>query len=268
MKSLKAKNANSGKALAARLAALALSVCIVSVATPARAAIAPLCGGDPTCTPDTGSGAYAGAVAARTKPANARGSSSPIVARMSLAATAASAGGVTVIGSQSYNYVIPILRLPGRAGMDFALNLYYNSRVWDVDTAGGTVTFNADRDFPSYGFRLDFGYLELSGGSWTLTEGDGTKELLPSTDGRNIIVTPNLPSSAVVTYPTGTKVQYQSFPSNANLWRPISIKDANGNFFSISYVSGRDQAISQISGSLGRVITFNYDASNRLTSLT
>jgi RHS repeat-associated protein len=268
MKSLESKKANPSKVLAARLAALALSVWIVSAAIPAQAAIAPLCGSDPTCTPDSGSGAYAGAVAARAKKLNARGFSSPTVAKAALGAAAASAAGVTVIGSQSYNYVIPILRLPGRAGMDLALNLFYNSRVWDVDTINSTITFNADRDFPSYGFRLDFGYLELSGGSWTLTEGDGTKELLPSTDGTNIAITPSLPSSATVTYPTGTKVQYQSFPSNANLWRPISIKDANGNFFTVTYVAGRDQAIAQISDSLGRVVTFNYDASNRLTSLT
>jgi RHS repeat-associated protein len=260
MKSPKSKQAHSRKIMLAGLAAVVLS--ILSGSSPARAAIAPLCGGDPTCTPDSGSSAYAGAAAARARKLNARGSSSPTVA------TASTPFGVTVIGSQSYNYVIPILRLPGRAGMDLTLNLYYNSRVWDVDTINSTITFNADRDFPSYGFRLDFGYLELNGGSWILTEGDGTKELLPSTDGTNIVVTPSLPSSAAVTYATGTRVQYQSFPSNANLWRPISIKDANGNFLTVTYVAGRDQAISQISDSLGRVVTFNYDASNRLTSLT
>jgi YD repeat-containing protein len=269
MKSLESKKANPRNVLAARLAAMVLSVCIVSGSSPARAAIAPLCGSDPTCTPDSGSGAYAGAVVARAKVSNARGFSSPTVAKASLGATAASAArGVTVIGSQSYNYVIPILRLPGRAGMDFALNLYYNSRIWDVDTLGHTITFNADRDFPSYGFRLDFGYLEQSAGSWILTEGDGTKEILPSTDGTNVVFTSDNVSSTVVTYPTGTQVQYQPFPSNSSLWRPVTIKDSNGNYFSVSYVSGRDQAISQISGSLGRVITFNYDASNRLASLT
>ena len=42
--------------------------------------------------------------------------------------------------------------------MDLNLNLYYNSRVWDIDTINGTATFNADRDFPSYGFRLDFDF--------------------------------------------------------------------------------------------------------------
>jgi len=87
-----------------------------------------------------------------------------------------------VAGSQSYNYVIPILSLPGRAGMDLNLNLYYNSRVWDIDTINSTATFNADRDFPSYGFRLDFGYLEYDviNDQYILTERDGTKHGLPN----------------------------------------------------------------------------------------
>jgi hypothetical protein len=38
-------------------------------------------------------------------------------------------GESTVVGSQSYNYMIPILGLAGRAGLDLKLNLYYNSRI-------------------------------------------------------------------------------------------------------------------------------------------
>jgi RHS repeat-associated protein len=243
----------------------------------AQAVIAALCSSDPTCTPDPGAGAYPGAIAARTRVSNARGFSGPTVAKASLGAAAASAGGVTVIGSQSYNYVIPILRLPGRAGMDFALNLYYNSRVWDVDTVGGTVTFNVDRDFPSYGFRLDFGFLENAQSSFVLTEGDGTKHNLAqgtdpakpymyySTDGTHIEYNN---STTLLRYKRGMTVQYLPFPSSASLLRPVWIKDSNGNYFSIAYVAGHDQLIYQISGSMGRVITFNYNAANQLISLS
>src|SRR5258708_6967553 len=239
---------------------------------------APICGNDPTCTPDPGSGSYAGAVAARAKILNARGYSSPLVAKAPLrAAAGAASSSDTVIGSQSYNYAIPILRMPGRAGMDLVLNLYYNSRVWDVDTVNSTVTFNADRDFPSYGFRLDFGYVEISGNSVILTEGDGTKRGLAqgtdpakpymyyAIDGSHSMYNK---STNILTYNDGQTVQYSVFPSNANLLRPVWIKDSNGNYFSIAYVSGHDQLIYQISDSLGRVITFNYDSSNRLSSLT
>jgi len=176
-----------------------------------------------------------------------------------------------VAGSQSYNYVIPILSLPGRAGMDLNLNLYYNSRVWDVDTVNGTVTFNADRDFPSYGFRLDFGYLEydVANDQYILTERDGTKHALPnsggynSTDGTYI----NYNSvSKVLTYKNGTTVLYAPFPITANLFRPTQIKDTNGNYISIAYGGDFDQQISSITDTLGRVINFHY-TSHQLTSI-
>src|SRR5437879_5935090 len=76
-------------------------------------------GDGPIYTPNMGSSSYAGAAAARAKLLNARGSSSPIVAKtMPLKVPKAE----TVIGSQSYNYVVPILSLLGRAGMDLSLN--------------------------------------------------------------------------------------------------------------------------------------------------
>ncbi len=167
-----------------------------------------------------------------------------------------------------------------RAGLDLVLNLYYNSRIWDVDTVNGTVTFNADRDYPSYGFRLDFGYVEnVGGGEVILTQGDGTKEALAqssdpnspfmfyATDGTHIQYNN---SSNTLTYHNGVNVQYSAFPSNASLLRPVQIKDTNGNYISISYLSGHDQLISTITDSLGRVINFNYltDGSNRLQSIS
>jgi len=132
-----------------------------------------------------------------------------------------------VAGSQSYNYVIPILSLPGRAGMDLNLNLYYNSRVWDIDTINSTATFNADRDFPSYGFRLDFGYLEYDviNDQYILTERDGTKHGLPNSGGYNstdgTYINYNS-TSKVLTYKNGTTVLYAPFPTTANLFRPAA----------------------------------------------
>jgi RHS repeat-associated protein len=232
----------------------------------AVAQIASIC--DVTCAPDPNGSTYGGTVAARPKLLNARGASSPIQA------TGGPQQVPMILGSQSYNYVVPILSLPGRAGMDLNLNLYYNSRVWDIDTINGTATFNADRDFPSYGFRLDFGFLEydVNNDQYILTERDGTKHALPNNGGYNSIDGTYInfnSSTKVITYKNGTTVLYSPFPSDANLSRPIQIKDTNGNYISIAYVahflSSSDQLIQSITDTLGRVINFHYDANNRLS---
>jgi YD repeat-containing protein len=242
---------------------LALLLAIVgSASVTLMAQIAPIC--DVTCTPDPSGSTYGGAVAARPKLLNARGFSSPIQV------TAGPEHVPMVAGSQSYNYVVPILSLPGRAGMDLNLNLYYNSRVWDIDTVNGTATFNADRDFPSYGFRLDFGFLEydVNNDQYILTERDGTKHALRNVGGYNssdgTYINFNS-STKVITYKNGTTVLYSPFPSDANLSRPIQIKDTNGNYISIVYAAGFDQHIQSITDTLGRVINFHYDGSNRLS---
>src|SRR6266700_46132 len=241
---------------------------------------------DVTCAPATTASSYAGIVAARSTIPNARGFSNPTVAKSSAVANAN--GESTVVGSQSYNYVVPILGLAGRAGLDLQLNLYYNSRIWDIDIVNGTATLNVDRDYPSYGFRLDFGYLEYDQASanYVLTEGDGSKHAMitggsggaggggsgiyDSTDGTYIRYTV---SQTTLAYRNGRKVKYELVPSQSGtgiqtLFRPISVVDTNGNFISISYLSGHDQFISTITDTLGRVIHFNYDGSNRLSSIT
>ncbi len=235
-------------------------------------------GDGPIYTPNMGASSYAGAAAARGKMLNARGSSSPIVATTKPLHVAK---GETVIGSQSYNDVIPILSLPGRAGLDLTLNLYYNSRIWNVDTAGNSVTFNADRDFPSYGFRLDFGYVELAGGQYIVTEGNGTKHVLAVSDVSSVLFDAadgtymeyNTMNNSL-TYRNGTSVFYEPFPSQAGnphpaLYRPNLIQDANGNKFFLAYLSGHDNFLQTIGDVLGRFIHFNYDpVTAKLLSIT
>jgi RHS repeat-associated protein len=187
----------------------------------------------------------------------------------------------TIIGSQSYNYAIPILRIPGRAGMDLNLNLYYNSRIWDVDTTHNTITFNADRDFPSYGFRLDFGYIEKLGsglqGSVIVTESDGSKhQLIPrsstvydAVDGTYLEY--NTQANALY-FKNGTTMYYEPFPSqagqNPTLFRPTQIRDTNGNYLYFGYLSQHDDLLQTISDTGNRFISFNYDANAKLTSIT
>jgi RHS repeat-associated protein len=218
---------------------------------------------------------YGGLVAARPMVQNARGTRSP------QASFSGGPGTVPIInGSQSYNKAFPIVSLPGR-GLDLNLVLYYNSRIWDIDTVNSTISFNADRDYPTYGFRLDFGFMEYDANTsqFILTENDGSKHSMPitsntangsifdSNDGTNIEFNNK---SLILIYGNGTTMYYQPFPSQATLFRPIKIRDRNGNFITITYIagSGNDQHIDAVVDTLGRVIKFNYDTANHLSQIT
>jgi PKD domain-containing protein len=56
--------------------------------------------------------------------------------------------------SRNFNWSTPILGLPGRAGLDLGLSLNYNSLIWT--RVNSAMIFDADRGFPSAGFRLGF----------------------------------------------------------------------------------------------------------------
>lgn len=68
------------------------------------------------------------------------------------------APGVT-LGSRNFNWALPILHLPGRAGMDLDLTLYYNSLVWIKQ--GNQIQFNPAKAFAGApGFSLGFPTLQ------------------------------------------------------------------------------------------------------------
>lgn len=218
-----------------------------------------------TCVPNPSSPTYGTNAGAQFKPENARGTGRTTnPAQKAGAATA-------ILGSQSYTYAIPILHLPGRAGFDLDLTLYYNSAVWTYNPANNSVTFNADHDWPSYGFRLDFGLLEATG-DYFLIEPDGTKhDVSNNTDSSYINLAIGTP--ATITYKNGMQVLYQLFPSTQvgqapSFLRPIQINDTNGNYITITYVSGTDQQINTITDTLGRVVQFNYNSNGNLSSIT
>jgi hypothetical protein len=185
------------------------------------------------------------------------------------------------VGSSGYNYTVPLLHLPGRNGLDVDLVLFYNSRVWTIDTVNLTATFNASRDFPSYGFRLGYGEIEGPGtddtgsNGYILTEPDGTQRVLhflastkyESTDSTYIDYNP---STKILSRADGSQWLYQQV-GTSTIYRPIQIKDRNGNYISIAYSTATgadDVAISTITDTVGRVITFNYDGTNRLSTIT
>ncbi|MBI2679290.1 MAG: RHS repeat protein, partial [Candidatus Koribacter versatilis] len=127
------------------------------------------------------------------------------------------------------------------------LTLYYNSAVWTTRKTSSTVTgatFNGDRDFPSYGFRLGYGYMEYDSTDdfYTLTASDGSKRRL-------VLVTAGTyesddstymrfyPAQGILRYKSGVTVFYELIPdlTNDDLRRPYQIQDTNGNFISITY---------------------------------
>ena len=238
-----------------------------------------------TCSPDPNSPTYSANASSQFQPQNQRGT-------VTVAVPGTNIGPATLLfGSQSYTYAVPILHIAGRAGLDLDLTLFYNSAVWTFNPANNSVTFNADHDWPSYGFRLDFGLMEYVGGRYILVEANGAKHaFVDNNDGTfdtadstyiNFSLNAGVACSSCpgggswpVTYKNGRQVWYEFFPSSAapqqttSFFRPRKINDTNGNFITITYVSGTDQQINTITDTLGRVIQFNYDANGHLSSIT
>ena len=242
---------------------------------------------DVTCEPDPTSGSYGSTYGSRYSAANARGygggNGSPTAAGhvtpspLAVHAPGGAPSSPVIPGSQSYSYAIPIVNLPGRNGLDVNLTLFYNSQLWTF--TGSSVTYNADRDFPSYGFRLGYGLIEApaSGStSYILTEADGTKRELRLSSGSTYITVDASymvwsSSTHILQRKDGTQWFYTQVPSNTSFYRPTKIENTNGNYITIAYstATGADkQAISAITDTIGRLISFAYNGTQELTGIT
>jgi YD repeat-containing protein len=184
-------------------------------------------------------------------------------------------GGGADAYSRNYNFSIPLVSLPGRAGLDLGLMLSYNSLVWTKDGTG--VTFDADRGTPSPGFRLGFptlhpkfynpqtqkyAYLLVtpSGGRVELRQ-VGTSNVYESADSSYMQLTEGgLPTLLAA---DGTQL---SFTAAGGEWRCYQVKDGNGNYLTVSYYG--DGRIDKVTDTLGRAVTFNYDNYQNLLSIT
>lgn len=178
--------------------------------------------------------------------------------------------------SGNVSFGIPILSLPGRAGLNVSLGLSYNSRVWSK--ANSTVAFDTDRGFPSPGFRLGFPvvqplfYNSVTGtasfllitpsGSHIELRRVGATNVYESADSQYTQLTDNT-TSLLVRTTDGTLMTYTS--SNGQ-WVCTQIKDRNGNYLTINYNSAGN--ITTIVDTLERTVTFNYDGNGRLQTIT
>jgi YD repeat-containing protein len=203
---------------------------------------------------------------------------------------------VSGAGSGNFQFAAPVIGLDGR-GLDLALALHYNSRVWHK--AGTEMYFDIDQDWPAPGWSLGFGKIVMAGADFILIEGDGTRHSFdgvrrgsfPSpysslqtfegytTDGSFIdyyaeAYKPEFTSqynrnlvTAWAMLPNGTRIDYGA-PANYAIY-PVKITDANGNFLTITYRTRQlsngqwvqcGPNIETITDTLGRQIRFYYEA--------
>jgi RHS repeat-associated protein len=183
-------------------------------------------------------------------------------------------------GSQNINWQVPLLSLPGRAGLDLGLSLVYNSLVWTRSESA--ILFDADHGYPSPGFRLGFpiiqrkffnketgmnAYLLITstGQRVELRQSPNNSNVFESADGSYMRMTEyNNGSSALLEMSDGTRL---SFTLYGNDLQCRQIKDRNGNYITIEYNSSG--SLSYIIDTVGRRIDFKYDdfGYNRLTEI-
>ncbi len=183
------------------------------------------------------------------------------------------------LGSRNFNWGIPLVSLPGRAGMDLEISLYYNSLVWTKD--GNDIKYNADMGSPAPGFQLGlprlqqrfynsqvgvYSYIMVtpSGGRVEMRQ-VGSSNIYESQDGSYTQLDVTNSSVPIVRTKDGTQMSFTPVTVNSE-FRCTQIKDRNGNFISATYNS-TDGHLQTITDTLGRVISFSYDTNNNLHAI-
>ena len=183
------------------------------------------------------------------------------------------------LGSRNFNWSLPLVSLPGRAGLDLNLTLSYNSLVWTKE--GSFIKFNADLGSPAPGFRLGlptlqqrflnsqtgiYAYLMVtpSGGRVELRQ-VGTSNIYESQDGSYTQLDINNSSAPIVRTTDGTQLTFTPVTINGE-YRCREIKDRNGNYISATYDTTNGHLLT-ITDTLGRVVTFVYDSSSNLQAI-
>ncbi|MFL6255973.1 MAG: Ig-like domain-containing protein, partial [Pyrinomonadaceae bacterium] len=175
-------------------------------------------------------------------------------------------GGVDLY-SRNFNWSLPVVALPGRAGLDLGLSLSYNSLVWTK--SGGGVLFDGDGGWPAPGFRLGFPVVQ---GQFYDTQAQKTAYLLITPSGARV----SLRQTAVPTvYEAGDSSYLQlteetdgsltlvmlggarmTYRVHGAVYQCEKITDPNGNFITIAYDGyGRLDAVTD---TLGRLVDFEY----------
>lgn len=175
--------------------------------------------------------------------------------------------------SRNFNWTLPLVSLPGRAGMDLNLSLSYNSLVWIK--SGSYISFDDAHGSPSPGFRLGFPVIQPlyfnaevgqyafmligSDGGRTELRRVGSSMLYEAADSSHLLLDA---STMTLRAADGTQLRYELKGSE---YQCTEIKDRNGNYITVNYTtSGR---IDSVVDTLSRTVDFNYDMNGRLTSI-
>src|SRR5690242_4684957 len=186
-------------------------------------------------------------------------------------------------GNGNFQLTAPVVSLQGR-GLDVSLALSYNAHLWHK--AGNNITYDIDRGWPSAGWSLGFGKMaDIGDGGSILIDSDGTRHGFNGTatgpianssfsgrtnDGSFIDYSCVRQNGVIIfgaaTLPNGTRISYGAFGDGAIY--PTSIIDQNGNYITITYRNNAGPQIDTVTDTLGRIISFYYDANNLLTAIT
>jgi YD repeat-containing protein len=180
--------------------------------------------------------------------------------------------------SRNCNWSLPLLSLPGRAGMDLGLALSLNSLVYT--RAGSVMHFDPDQGYPGPGFRLGFPEIrnvflntEAGAQSYLLSMPSGSRvefrqintNVYEAVDSSYMLLTHDPVNMVFVLRTTdGTQFRFEDVTGQGD-YKCKQIKDRNGNFIEIDY--GSLAEIRKITDTLDREINFDYDGSNHLTSI-
>lgn len=179
------------------------------------------------------------------------------------------------IQARDCEWSVPLLSLPGRAGMNLGLGVSYSSLVWT--RSGPYAYFDTDNGSLSPGFSIGFPsvsprsfdartarnvYVFTASGRHIELRQIGTTNVYEAADSSYLQLI-DYGSSLLVRSTDGTQLSYSAL---ANGWQANQIKDRNGNLLVVNNDWRGD--IQNITDTLGRVIRFNYDSNANLTSIT
>jgi YD repeat-containing protein len=181
--------------------------------------------------------------------------------------------------SRNCNWSLPLLSLPGRAGMDLGLALSLNSLIYT--RAGSVMHFDPDQSDLAPGFRLGFPEIrnaftntDAGAQSYLLSMPSGSRvefrqtntNVYESVDSSYMLLTHDPVNSVFILRTTdGTQFRFVDVTGQGD-YKCVQIKDRHGNYITIGY--GSFAEITTVTDTLGRLINFNYDGSNHLLSIT
>lgn len=171
--------------------------------------------------------------------------------------------------SGNFNWSLPLVSMPGRAGLDLGLSLSYNSLVWTK--SGNHVLFDGDWGWPAPGFRLGFPVVQ---GKFYDTQALKPAYMLVTPSGARASLrqttTPNVFEAGDSSYLQLTEKQdgsgnlellttdgtLMTFQAQVGVYRCAEVRDRNGNFITVAYTASGN--VDYVTDTLGRLIDFEY----------